>query len=179
MRWAALALALAACSGNVGTLHVTLTTAPGSHLLDGVQTLRLTVTDPHTVATAQRTGSGFDISLDLKATGAAGSLIVDGLDANGQLIATGASPPVPVSAIDAGVVIYMAAPNSVGAAPVGLPAARSELGVGSLGYGAIFAGGVDATGAPSDEVDVYNAYDQSLVEGMPMPSPRAGPALGV
>jgi hypothetical protein len=176
---AALALAAAACSGNAGTLEVTLTTAPGSHLLDGVQTLRLTVTDPHTVATAQRMGSGFDIAVDLPATGAGGSLIVDGLDASGTVIATGASPPIPISAIDAEVVIYMAAPNSVGAAPVGLPEARSELGVGSLGYGAIFAGGADATGAPSDEVDVYNAYDQSLVEGMAMPSPRAGLALGV
>ena len=173
------ALGLAACNGNVGTLAVSLTTAPGSHLLDNVQTLRLTITNPHTVATAQRTSSGFDISVDLPATGVSGSLIVDALDGSGQLIATGASPPIPVGAIDAKVVVYMAAPNTVGAAPVGLSVARSELGVGVLGYGAIFAGGADASGAPSDTVEIYNAYDHSLVSGMALPDPRAGLAVGI
>lgn len=182
MRPAALAAAaalLGACSGNVGTLAISLTTAPGSTVLDGVQTLRLTITDPHTVTTAERNGDGFDIVLDLPATGAAGAVIVDGLDADGNLVATGASPPFPVGAIDARVVIYMAAPNSVGVAPLELDPARSELAGGSLSYGAILAGGRDAAGAPSDAVAIYNAYDHTFATGMAMPAPRAGLALGI
>ena len=41
---AALVVVLGACTGKTGTISVSLTTAPGSTLLDSVQTLRLTVT---------------------------------------------------------------------------------------------------------------------------------------
>ena len=167
-------VALGGCSGRVGTLSVTLTTAPGSRVLDGVQTLRLVLTDPHQVTTAQRANGGFTIELDVPATGHPASLIVDGLDAAGQLVATGSSPAFPVGGITAGIVIYMAPPDSIGAAPLGLAPARSEIGIGMLSYGAIFAGGRVAAGAPSDAVAIYNAFDHSLVAGKPLPSPRAG-----
>src|SRR5262245_42534191 len=70
-----------ACSGESGTLAVTLTTAPGSTLLDAVQTLELTVTNPRKVFTAERTSAGFSLALELEATGEAASLLVRGLDA--------------------------------------------------------------------------------------------------
>jgi hypothetical protein len=170
---------LAACSGETGTLSVTLTQAPGSTLLDGVQTLRLTLTNPRRVVTAERGSSGFSLELELDATGEAGALQVEGLDASGTLIANGASPLFPVGALDGRIVIYMAAPLSVGASPVALDPARSELAIAPLPYGVLFAGGRLASGAPSDAVAIYNAFDHSVVTGAPLPSPRAAPTLVV
>ncbi len=178
MRLAALAL-LAACNGTVGTVSVTLTTAPGSHVLDPAQTLRLVLTAPHHVQTASRGSSGFIIEIDVPAQEITGSLIVDALDASNAVIATGTSPPFPVNAIDAGVVIYMAAPNSVAAAPLPLSPARSAVATGVLPFGVVLAGGTDAAGAPSDALDIYNGYDHTIAAGLAMPAPRAAPALGV
>ncbi len=169
-----LALTLSACDGETGTLSVTLTTAPGSTLLDSVQTLRMTITNPPQVFTAERTNDGFQIAVELPATGEVAALHVEGLDAIGTLVANGASPNFPVGAITGRIVIYMAPPLSIGAAPLALAPARSEIAVASLPYGAILAGGRLASGAPSDAVGIYNAFDHSLVEGMAMPAPRAG-----
>ncbi len=175
----AIVAALAGCAGETGTLAVTLTQAPGATLLDGVQTLRVTITEPHQVVTVERTDGGFSLALDLTATGAATALHVEGLDAGGMLIANGSSPLFPLGAIDGRIVIYMAPPLSVMAAPASLEPARSELAIAALPYGAILAGGRLASGAPSDAVGIYNAYDHSFVSGLPIPAPRAALAMAV
>ena len=172
-------LLLAACNGTVGTLSVTLTTAPGSTLLDSAQTLNLTITNPHQVTTATRGAHGFTIDLQMPATTATGSIIVEALDASGTHIAAGESPPVPFGAVDATIAIYMAVPNTIGAAPTMLAPARSGLGTGQLTYGAVLAGGVDAAGAPSDVIAIYNAFDHSLTGGLALPAARSGVAVGV
>jgi hypothetical protein len=105
-------------------------------------------------------------------------LFVDGFDASGNLIATGASPRFALGGIDGHVVIYMAAPDSLGVAPEALESARSELGMGLLPYGPIFIGGRSASGA-SNAVELYNAFDHSLRSGLPLPAPRIAPAVGV
>jgi hypothetical protein len=176
-RW--LLLLLAACNGQNGDVTISLATAPGSTVLDSVQTLRLTITNPMQVTTAERTDHGFDIVLDLPAEGTTGAVIVEGLDASGARVAVGQSPPFPFGGIDAHVVIYMAAPNSVGIAPLPLTPARSDLGVGALGYGAIIAGGYDATGTLTDDVAIYNAFDHSMIAGMALPAKRAGQTIAV
>jgi uncharacterized protein (TIGR00251 family) len=172
------ALALGACTGETGTVSVSLSGAPGSTLLDSVQTLRVEITNPPEILTAERSGDGFSLAIDLPASESAGALLVDGLDAGGSVIATGASPPFAFSATNGHVVIYMAPPFSVGVAPEALDPPRSELGTGALPYGALFAGGRGASGA-SDALEVYNAYDHSLLPGLPLPAPRAGLAVGV
>jgi hypothetical protein len=174
---AALALALAACSGTTGTLQVALTTAPGSHLLDAVERLRLTVTSPHQVVEAVRSGGGFVLALDLDATGSSGALIVEGFDGDGALVACGQSPRFPVAAINAGIVVFMAAPRSIAHAPLSLPAPLSEVSGSALDYGAVLAGGRDPAGAPSTAIAVYNAYDHSLKIGAALPAARAGLAV--
>jgi hypothetical protein len=180
MRGALIAIVLAACQGQVGTLSVSLATAPGSAVLDNAQSLKLVLTNPHEVITAQRDPSGgFSIELDLPASNSTGVLIADALDAGGNLVASGSTPILPLGAVDATVVIYMAAPNTIGGAPVALSPARSDLAAGPLSYGAIFAGGRDATGAAKDSIAVYNTYDHSLVAGLALPEARAGLALGV
>jgi hypothetical protein len=179
MRWLAVLAMLAACQGQSGTISVQLTTAPGSTVLDPVTKLRLTVTHPHGVFEANRTASGFDLSIALDATGESGEMILEGFDAAGALVATGMAPAFPFAAVDTTVVIYVAPPMSIAAAPVALTPARTELAASPLPYGAIFAGGRDAAGAPSDAISVYNVYDHSLRGGMPMPVARAGLVMAV
>jgi hypothetical protein len=170
-------LAAAACSGETGTLAVTLTTAPGSTLLDGVDKLQLTLTNPPQVETAVRTNGRFSISLELPATGEVARLFVEGFDSGGARIANGASPPFPLGALEGRIVIYMASPLSIGDAPLSLAPARSELAIASLPYGTIVAGGRLESGIPSDAVTIYNAFDHSLLAGAPLPAPRAGLAM--
>lgn len=176
--WQTLALAaLCACSGTTGTVTLELATAPGSQVLDQVQTLRLTITNPHQVTVAARTANGFDLALDLPASGATGALIVEGFDAGGMLVACGQSPPFPVAAITAHIVVYVAAPRSVALAPMGIGAPRSEVTGSALAYGAVLAGGRDAAGAPTTAIGIYNAYDHTFANGVPLPAARTGVSL--
>lgn len=170
------ALALAACTGTVGTVDVSLTTAPGSTVLDAVQRLRLTLTEPRQVVEAERGAGGFALALELDAADRAGAVIVEGFDAAGALVACGQSPVFPVSAINSRVAVYVAAPDTIAASPAALAAARSEVAATALDYGAVLAGGREASG-PTSALAIYNAYDHSLISGLALPAPRAGLAL--
>ncbi len=168
---------LGACTGSVGTVDVGLITAPGSALLDRVARLRLTLTGTDQVVEAARTPAGFDLAFELDASEGTGALIVEGFDADGALIASGQSPRFPLTAITARVIIYVAAPRSIELAPRALPAARSEVAAAALSYGAVLAGGRDATGTPSASIAIYNAFDHSFVQGVALPAARAGLAI--
>lgn len=179
MRALVLAAALAACSPQTGTIKLDLTTAPGSTILQGVEHLRVTITDPLTVVEADRTADGFNIVIDLDATGAAGAIVVEGFDGGSSLVAAGRSPPFPIAAITAHVVVYMAAPLTIGASPSLLPAERTGVAAAALTFGFVVAGGADAAGAPTDSVFIYNSYDHSLGAGVTMPAPRSLQTLAV
>lgn len=176
-RVAAILACIAACDGKQGTLDISLVTAPGGNL-DAVQTLHVTVTNPMHVYTIERTSSGFDFDLDLDASGEQSSILVDGLDAAGNIVDVGASPHFPLGPLDGRIRIYMAPPNSIAAAP---PVVDPRLGMrmGALSYGAILVGGRHADDSTSDGVSIYNAFDHSLVAGMPLPAPRNGPVVAV
>jgi hypothetical protein len=181
IRAASLATAFAclgACNGKEGTLDISLVTAPGRNL-DAVQTLRVTVTNPMRLQEITRSSSGFDLDLDLDASGEQASILVDGLDASGNIVDVGASPTFPLGPLDGRIRIYMAPPNSIAAAPPVIDPARAEMGVGQLTYGAILVGGATADGAASDVLQIYNGYDHSLVAGLPLPAPRIAPIVGV
>lgn len=166
-----------ACTGTTGTIDLELATAPGG-TLDAVQRIRLTLTQPRRVVEAQRSGAGFDLALEVDASMEIGALIVEGFDAGGALIACGQSPRFAVAAINARIVVYMAPPRSIGVAPEALTSALGEVSGAALSFGAVIAGGRDAQGAPSAAIAVYNAYDHSLLDGLAMPAPRAGVAVG-
>ncbi len=175
---AAAAALLAGCTGNeTGTISLGLTTAPGSTVMDQVTRLRVTLTSPRQVLVVDRTERGFELALELEANGEASGLIVEGLDAGGALVATGMTPPFPLAAIDARIVVYMAPPMSIGPTPVALASPRTRPSAAALGYGAVLAGGVDEAGGASDAIQIYNAYDHTIATGLPMPSPRAGVTL--
>ena len=180
MRALGVLLALTACQDQSGTIQLGLTTAPGSTVLDAVELLRVTITEPREVFETVRTDSGFDLALDVEATGLPGYLIIEGFTAGDALVATGMSPPFSVNAIDARISVYMAAPMSIEPAPAALTPAREASTAAPLTYGAILAGGRDpATGTALADVVVYNAYLHSFTAGLPLPAARLGAALGV
>ncbi len=177
-RLAATVLLVAACQGQNGTINLDLTTAPGSTLLASVTHLRLTLVEHGVVEdTMQNAGGGFDLSISLPANGEGDRLLLEGFDAGENLIATGTSPPFLLGPTEARIVIYVAAPMSIGPAPVALAPARSGVSGVILPYGALFAGGRDAGGAPSAALAVYNDYDHTLAGGMANPIPRADFAI--
>jgi hypothetical protein len=177
MRHALGLLALAACSDQVGTIQLGLTTAPGSAVLDTATLLRLTLTNPPQVLEAPRTENGFNLVLELEAGGETGALIVEAFDDAGSPVAVGQSPPFPVAAINARIVVYMAPPMSIALAPTGLGSPRKEVSASRMTYGAVLAGGADPADAPSSAIAIYNSYDHSFVGGMPMPAARRGVTL--
>jgi hypothetical protein len=170
---------VAGCQGTVGTVDVTLATSPGSTILDGVQTLRLTLTDPPQVQTAQRVGGGFAIDVELPATGNPGSLIVEGLDAGGAVIATGASPPFPFGAVSTSIVVFMAAPNSISPDIITLDPPRTQVSGTSISYGAVYIGGTLGDGTPSAATAIYNAFGHAFQVGVMLPVAKTGAAIAV
>lgn len=173
-RLAPLLVVLAACESTTGTVTLDIATAPGSTVLDPVETLRLTVTEPHQVEEAtRRSDGGFDLSLSFPAGGEFGAIYLEGLDAAGALVATGATPAFSLGPTDAHLVIYVAAPMSVAPAPLTLGPARSGVTGVALHYGALFAGGRTASDEASDAIAIYNVYDHSLAGGLAMPVKRS------
>jgi len=180
MRMLCALLVLAACQDQSGTIELGLITAPGSTIIDGIERLRVTITEPRETFETVRTDSGFDLSIAVEATGNPGQLVLEGFDASDRLVATGVSPPFSVNAIDARIVLYVAPPMSIEPAPVVLAPARELSAAGSLTYGAILAGGRDPTSLTAlDDVVVYNAFLHSITTGLPLPAPRLGAALAV
>jgi hypothetical protein len=175
----ALALALAGCGGATGTFTVELVTAPGSTVLDDVTRARLTLSLPYRQVEATRDADGkFHLSIDVPAEGPTGQLMFEGLDDAGAVIAWGRSGLLPIAAVDASIAIYVAAPQTLAAAPVPLDPPRRDLGIGRFGFGLLLVGGADGAGAPLDTVQIYDVYSHQLVDGEDAPGARAGPAVG-
>ncbi len=172
-----LALGLTGCFGDSGTLSVTVVTAPASTLMDSVVRVRLTLSEPRTVAEAVRKDGRFSLSLEASVDGDSAVVTVEGFDDLDRLVAYGSSPPFAAGPLDAGIVVYVASPLSFDASPVHLAVGRFELGAAPLAYGAVIVGGRDNANAPRAEVEIYNAYDHSLVRGLDLPQPRAGVAV--
>ncbi|HEY4239207.1 MAG TPA: kelch repeat-containing protein [Kofleriaceae bacterium] len=177
MKRAVVAAALCGCGGSTGTLSIGFTGAPGANLLAGAQSLRVVLTNPSQTYTIARTSDGFDLDFDFGATSNTGQLEVTALDAGGAVVAYGETPPLPLDAVTAAVSIYLGAPLSIGASPAALATAAGSVGAAVLPYGAVIAGGADASDAPVTDLGVYNAYDHTLTAGVAMPSALVDAAM--
>lgn len=178
LRAALVAMLAGGCGGATGTFSLELKTAPGSTILDDITRARLTLSVPYRQVEATRGDDGkFHLTIDVPADGPSGQLSFEGFDDAGTLVAWGRSGILPIAAIDADIAIYVAPPNSLGAAPVSLDPPRTELGVARFNFGALLVGGADATGAPIDKVEVYDVYDHSFLPGEDAPAPRAGASV--
>lgn len=177
----ACALASGAC-GITGTIDLELVAAPGSTLPDAIVRARLTLSDPpRTVEVTRDPGEPVSLSIDVTADGRRADLVFEGFDAAGARIAYGRTPPLQLGAFDGTLAIYVAAPNSLAAAPVAMEPARRAIGTAAFPFGVLVAGGISADGAVSDAVSIYSVVTHRWVpEGgaIRMPAPRAGIAVG-
>jgi hypothetical protein len=163
-----------ACQGDVGTIQVTLVTAPGSTVLDQVTRARLTLDNPLTVVESERGADGsLTLDIDVVAEGTAGTLTLEGFDAGGTLVAYGTTAPLPVAAFEGVVKLYVAPPMSIAEAAVELGSARSDMAQALLTFGVVWAGGRDAAGSPTDDMVIYNVYDHDFQIGLELPESRA------
>jgi hypothetical protein len=170
--------AVAGCGGVHGTLEVELVGAPGSDLLAAVQAARLHLDGQDAHVEVQRSpGQPLRLALDIAAVDRLGAVIFEGLDATGQLIAVGRTPPLPLSAIDGRLRLFVAAPLSVSPAPVELGSARTALGAAITPDGAVLAGGQTVDGTASDEFTWYSAYQHQLFDRPPLPEARSRPVV--
>ncbi len=173
------ALGAVGCGGATGTFSLELVTAPGSTVLDDLARARLTLSLPYRrVETTRDTDGKFHLSIDVPADGPAGQVTFEGLDDAGTVVAWGRSGVLPIAAVDAAVAIYVAAPQTLAAAPVALDPPRTEIGVARFGFGVLLVGGAGAGGTPLDVVDLYDVYAHELDRGEAAPGARAGAAVG-
>lgn len=170
-------LASTGCSGHEGVINVSIVASPDGDLLAQIDRLEATFTGENETFTASRDDQGsISLGIDLVADGSSGDLVVEGFDSQGERIAVGRVGPLPLAAIDASVVAFLAPPNSITLAPASLGVPLSHIGSTEASFGALFAGGLGSDG-PSDEVTVYSTYLHSVQNGLPLPQPRSDLAL--
>ncbi len=177
----ALALAgsflLAGCDTTAGTLQVRIVTSPGSDLLTRASTLRVTLSAPPTVRIVAKQEGGFVVDLDVAAAAQRAVVKIEALGATDEMLAWGETPPLVLGPISADLAIFIAPPQTFALAPAAFAPARSQMGVTTLSFGALFAGGLDTAGVVRAEVEIYNAYTHSFQIGTPLPQARAAPAV--
>lgn len=181
---------IAGCERNAGTISLSLSSEPGSDLIDRVARVRLTLSDPDEVEVveAERDRDGrLSLAFDLEVGNAIGTLTFEGFDRAGDLIAFGRSGPLPLSGLTAEISIHVAPPQSVTRAPVTLDPPRSAMGSAALSFGVALVGGRDGAGDVVATVDVYSVYsgdlrseDQGLQSRiLDLPGPRTVPTVAL
>lgn len=167
--YAGLLALLSSCGGEEGTISILVIGAPDSEILPRINLLRATLSNPDKVFEGERDSEGkLGLAIDLDADGRNAQLVVEGLDASGELIAVGRVGPLPLGAIDANITVYLGPPLGLAEAPVSLSAPRSSMGSAAASFGVLFAGGRDADGVVAN-VEVYNTYLHSMQKGADMP----------
>lgn len=168
---------LLGCSGQSGTIVIDVLEPPDSGLLARVSRVRATFSNPERVLEVERDAEGeLALELELEADGSIGSLRLEGFDEGDALIAVGRTGPLPLSAIDAELAVFMAPPLSVEPSSAELDPPRFDFGAQELSYGAVLVGGRDAAGAVAD-LDVFSTYLHQFQAGAELPEPLSEPMV--
>jgi hypothetical protein len=173
----ALASSLGACGGQEGTIGITIVGAPNSDVLPQIQRIEATLLNPlRTFEGTRGSDNQLNLSIELRADGSSGDLVVEGFDSDDALIAVGRVGPLPLSAINEDIAVYMAAPMSLAEAPVQLDPPRSHLGTTIAVGGVLFVGGIGPEG-PIADFDGYSTFLHATRSFLDMPSPVSDPAV--
>jgi hypothetical protein len=177
---AALALvAITACGGRSGTLTLNLVTSPGDDPFVDAATVRFSVgANKEHVDTVPVSMGHFSYKVSFKPIGAPGPVLVEALDATGNIVAHGSSAYVLLDAVDEGpIAIWVGRPGRTAPAQAALPKAIAETASANInGLGILYAGGRDATGTVLADTSVYDVFTQAVITTAPMQKPRAGAA---
>lgn len=175
---AALALvAITACGGRSGTLTLNLVTSPGDDPFNDAATVRFSVgANKEHVDTVPVSMGHFSYKVSFKPIGAPGPVLVEALDATGNVVGHGSSAYVLLDAVDQGPIsIWVGRPGRVAPAAAMLPKPIAETASTNInGLGILYAGGRDATGTPLADTTVYDVFTQGVIATAPMQKARAG-----
>lgn len=175
---AALALvAITACGGRSGTLTLNLITSPGDDPFVDASQVRFSVgANKEHVDTVPVSMGHFSYKVSFKPLGAPGPVLVEALDAAGNIVARGVSAYVLLDAVDQGpIAIWVGRPGRVAPAAAMLPKAIAETASTNInGLGILYAGGRDASGTPLADTAVYDVFTHGVIATAPMQKARAG-----
>jgi|GEM_PF-4473139 len=179
-----LAAGLMACGGKHGTLKLEIITTPAENPFLNASTVRVTIGDTGTVQTAPINATG-GFSLDLSPKPDANKsevVLVEALDAQGQVVAYGNSPILSLQPQDNGPIgVWVARPNSIVSAATSLPkdyvryTGVSAVNVPNLGV--VYAGGFDGTAATTATAVYYLLNPASTIVGAAMNHARGNANL--
>jgi len=172
----AFAIVLTGCTGDVGTISIDLVWAPGTDPLASATTARLRLSNPEREVSAPIADAGrLELEVDSRESLATISFIAE--DDGGVEVARGQTPPLPLSAIDFALTIFVAPPWSITNAPVDFEQPRTGIGGARLSFGAALVGGLLDNGTTSSELLIYSAYAHTLDVGAALPGARAYSAV--
>ncbi len=174
------------CQGDAAVIDIRVVTADhdllaDQPLIERVDRVRLTLSDPYAVRESQRAADGsFALALEVAAAEVLGTVTVEAFDADGDIIAVGQSAPLPIAGQGFAVTVYVAPPMSIQPAPTptdGSDVVRADMGAAILDYGVIIAGGRDADGRASDAISVYSVHTHRLSAAVALPQPLIAPSM--
>lgn len=95
-------VSLAACGGKSGTLSLDIVVSPTDDPFADAASVRFTIGDSTNVDTETVTAGHFNLSVKQKPESTDGPVLVEALDAGGNVIAHGVTPSLQLSAINQG-----------------------------------------------------------------------------
>lgn len=167
-------LGLSGCGGKKGSLKLNIVVSPiDDPFFDSTQ-VRVTIGTNQKTATV--TQGKFSMKLDFKPLKDPAPIVVECLDAQGNVVASGKTPSLPlVAGTSTEIAVWVARSGKIVPAKAALPAPRTDLAATTVtGLGALFAGGRDATGGPTGSTVVYNIYTHDIIETTATTTARAG-----
>lgn len=167
---------LVGCTGDVGTISIDLVWAPGTDPLATAATARLQLSNPQREVSAPIAETD-RLELEVESRKELATITFIAEDDDGNEVARGRTPPLPLTAIDFRLTIFIAPPWSITRAPVDLESPRTGIGGARLSFGAALVGGVLANGTASSDLLVYSAFDHTLDVGASLPEPRGHSAV--
>lgn len=161
--------------GEPALLDLKVVTPEGPDPLEGVDSLRLVVSDPpHETTIPLEDSTSFSVELELEVSSAVGTVVLEGTAAK-QLVARGETPPMVLRPADDRLALLVAKAGALSRLrPTLQRAGREMVAVLVPAMGILLAGGMDHAGAPLASASVYDFFEHELRAVPPLPSPRAG-----
>jgi hypothetical protein len=161
--------------GEPPLLDLKVVTPEGPDPLEGVDSLRLVVSDPpHETTVSLEDPASFSVELELEVSSAVGTVVLEGTAAQ-QLVARGETPPIVLRPEDDGLALLVAKAGALSRLrPTLATAGREMVAVLVPAMGVLLAGGLDDAGVPQASASLYDFFEHTLRPLPPLPAPRAG-----
>ena len=183
-------VSLAACGGKTGTLSLDIVVSPTDDPFADAASVRFTIGSSAYVDTETVSAGHFNLNVKQKPESTNGPVLVEALDAGGNVIAHGVSPVLTLSAMDQGpIAIWVGRPGKVATTSAAIsvlttladgtqaatPSPRTDMAATTVtGLGVLFCGGRDVNGNALPTTAVYDVFTQAIINTSDMETARAG-----